>query len=454
MKNENNNLDFENNNEKYNIEKFFTVNIELKKTCFFKGEVFKGKVTIKAKGTIKKSLLNCTIPANATLLEKHNYKLVERGNDTSEEFILFKYPVNIPQFTANNVLDGVTVPFEFQISHNAYPSCIFGMDSYIRHILTFDFPTIETKKSTVIIIKNRKHFTEFNELYKTPAEVSLKTSKHKYGLFHMGEFTCTLKLLKNAFSYNENIPFVIDIDCSKFKIAFTRIFICLMLAISKKSKTNQKKSLSRIEKKITSKTFSFSQKKDKYHLEELIKLPKGNPYEIYKQLDTDNRCYGEKFKDVLLFPSCYDGFLTCEYYFKIVLETNTLFSTDEYLIMPIDFYAKENEKGKKEEKEEDEEITFERLRHISEESFITPMGNNPGNKIISRSKTFNEEKKDNNEDNNIINIPSNKTLKPYNKKFDFSLFGNNDIIITDVGDNDGFDAPPSISQNILDNKSY
>ena len=184
-----------------------------------------------------------------------------------------------------------------------------------------------------------------------------------------------------------------------------------------------------------------------------MKLPKGNPYEIYKQLDTDNRCYGEKFKDVLLFPSCYDGFLTCEYYFKIVLETNTLFSTDEYLIMPIDFYAKENEKGKKEEKEDDDEITFEKLRHINKEKFITPMGNNPGNKIISQSKTINEEKKDNNEDNNIINILSNKTLKPYNKKFDFSLFGNNDIIITDGGDNDGFDAPPSISQNILDNKS-
>ena len=129
----------------------------MKKTCFFKGELLKGKATIKAKSTIKKSLLNCTIPANATLLEVHNYKLKERDNDTTEEFILFKYPVNIPLFTADNVLDGVTVPFEFQICHNAYPSCIFGMDSYIRHILTFDFPTIETKKSTVIIIKNSKY---------------------------------------------------------------------------------------------------------------------------------------------------------------------------------------------------------------------------------------------------------------------------------------------------------
>ena len=35
MEDEKKNLDFENNNEKYNKEKFFTVNIELKKTCFF-----------------------------------------------------------------------------------------------------------------------------------------------------------------------------------------------------------------------------------------------------------------------------------------------------------------------------------------------------------------------------------------------------------------------------------
>ena len=88
--------------------------------------------------------------------------------------------------------------------------------------------------------------------------------------------------------------------------------------------------------------------------------------------------------------------------------------------MPIDLYAKENEK---EDKEEDKEMTFEKLRHISEENFITPMGINPGNNFISRSKTIIEEKKDNNEDNNIINIPSSKTLEPYNKKFDFRKVG-------------------------------
>ena len=445
------NLDFENNNEKYNIEKFFTVNIELKKTCFFKNEALKGKVTIKTKDTIKKSVLNCTIAANATLLEVHNYKLKEGGYDTTEEFILFKYPLNIPQFTANNILDGIIIPFEFQISQSAFPSCILGMDSYIRHILIFDFPTIETKKSTVIIIKNNKHFSEFNELYKAPAEVSLKTSKHKYGLFYMGEFICTLKLLKNVFSYNESIPFVIDIDISKLKIRINKIYISIMLSINKNNKANHKQSFSKIEKKIISKTFSLLKENNTYHLEEVIKLPKGNPSEIYKQLDTDNRCYGEKFKDILLFPSCYDGLITCEYYFKIVLETDTLFSTNEFLKMPIDFYANENEK--EDEEEEDQEMNFEKLRNISEKKFVTPMGINSGNSFISHSMTSNEGKNDNNEDNNIFNAPLNKSMSSHIKKCDFSLFGNNDIITADGGDNEGFDAPPSISENILEDNS-
>jgi len=439
------NLDFESNNEKYNKEKFFIVNIELKKTCFFKGEILKGKFTIKIKDTIKKSVLNCTIAANATLLEVHNYKFKEGGYDTTEEFILFKYPINMPQFTANNILDGITVPFDFQIPQNTYPSCICGVDSYIRHILIFDFPDIETKKSTVIIIKNSIHFTAFNELYKAPVEVSLKTYKHKYAIFYMGEFTCTFRLLKNAFSYNESIPFVIDIDCSNLKIRITRIYINLMLKVCKNSKTNHKQFLSKIEKKIVSKTLSLLKEKNKYHLEEVMKLPKGNPYEIYKQLDTDNRCYGNKFKDILLFPSCYDGLLTCEYYFKLLLETDTLFSTNEFLTLPIDFYEKENEN---EEKEEDDEMNFEKLRHISEENFNTPMGINPGNNSISHSKTNIEE---NNEDNNIINAPLNRSMNPHINNSGFSLFENNDVITADGGDNEGFDAPPSISQNILDN---
>ena len=442
------NLDFENNNEKYNKEKFFTVNIELKKTCFFKGEILKGKFTIKTKDTIKKSVLNCTIAANATLLEVHNYKFKEGGYDTTEEYILFKYPINIPQFTANNIFNGIIVPFEFQISQGAYPSCIFGVDSYIRHILIFDFPDIETKKSTVIIIKNNIYFNEFNELYKAPAEASLQTSKHKYAIFNMGKFICTLKLLKNTFTYNEDIPFVIDIDSSKLKIRINRIDIYLMLKVCKNSKSNHKQTYSKIEKKIASKSFTVLKNEKKFHLEEVMKLPKGNPYEIYKKLDKDKRCYGEKFKDILLFPSCYEGLLTCEYYFKILLEIKSLFSTNEFLELPIDFYAKEEEE---EDDDDDEEMTYDKLKLISQRKFITPMGNNPGNNYLSSSMTKDEVKQNKNLDNNIIKISTSKSLNLNNQNLNFGNLGKN-YVIYDGEDNEGFDAPPSITQTFVEGK--
>ena len=62
-----------------------------------------------------------------------------------------------------------------------------------------------------------------------------------------------------------------------------------------------------------------------------------NPKEVYKILDKDNRKYSEKF-NVKLFPSCYGGLLSCEYYMKVIIEMNSWFSSNEQIIIPLDFY--------------------------------------------------------------------------------------------------------------------
>ena len=76
--------------------------------------------------------------------------------------------MNVPKFEGNSLTNGMTVPFEFQIPKNAYPTCIFEENCYVRHILNFDFSSIELKKSAIIIIKNSKYYSAFNELYKSP----------------------------------------------------------------------------------------------------------------------------------------------------------------------------------------------------------------------------------------------------------------------------------------------
>ena len=63
-----------------------------------------------------------------------------------------------------------------------------------------------------------------------------------------------------------------------------------------------------------------------------------NPKEIYKKLDSDKRKFSEKFKNIFLCPSLYNEILKCEYFIKVMLEMDTMFSTNESLSMPIEFY--------------------------------------------------------------------------------------------------------------------
>ena len=139
-------------NKKYNDETFFNIEIVLEKTCFAKGEIIKGKIKLIPKDILKKSMLINSTLGNVILEEIHNYKMNQNGANISEENLLFKYPITIPQFDTNSIIQGMEVPFEYSTPLNTYPSCIIDINTYVRHILTFDFPTLEAKKSTLIIV--------------------------------------------------------------------------------------------------------------------------------------------------------------------------------------------------------------------------------------------------------------------------------------------------------------
>ena len=176
--------DFEENNKKYNLNTFFDIDIILPKTCYFKGELIKGKIKIVPKDIVKKSFLQCAIIGNAILEENYNYKLRASSPNINEEIILFKYPTEIPKFDGEKIIDGMEIPFEYEVPKNSYPSCLIDDNTYVRHILTFDFSMIEAKKSILIIIKNDQYFTGFNEFYKAPVETTIRTGKHKYAIFY------------------------------------------------------------------------------------------------------------------------------------------------------------------------------------------------------------------------------------------------------------------------------
>ena len=432
--------DFEENNKKYNFEKFFKIEINLPKTCYFQGEKIKGKLKLTPKDFVKKSLLLCPIIGTAILEENYNYKLSELGANTSKEIILFKYPMDIPKFDGAKLIEGMEVPFELLVPKNAYPSCIIDNNSYVRHILTFDFTSIEARKSTLIIIKNGQHFSFFNELYKAPVETSIRTGKHKYAIFYMGEVSATLKLFKNAYPYNEGVPFIIDIDCTTLTIRIQRVIMSIILLVRKNNKSDYKIPSYKNEITIVEKAIPLTADKKNYHIEDIIQMPKNCPNGIYKKLDADKRIYSQKFKDIYLYPSCYDGLISCDYFLRIMLETDTLFSTNEYANIQIDFY----------EADKNNEAKNDLNNDTNDTNLITPIGSNiKYNKPIGHANTTKNKEinKEENKEENKVNLNSVKSLDNNGNN---KINNDNDLEKNDMPDS--FEAPPSIFNTDFNDK--
>ena len=72
---------------------------------------------------------------------------------------------------------------------------------------------------------------------------------------------------------------------------------------------------------IVRKTLTLRKGEKVYHIKDEIKLPissnDSNPEEVYKILDKDKSEDNKKFFNVRLYPSCYGGLLSCNYYIKI-----------------------------------------------------------------------------------------------------------------------------------------
>ena len=441
--------------EKINdYEKDVSMTIDLNKTCFFKGEEIKGNIILSSKNGINKTqLINPYI--NITIQEKGQYSYnpgyyafnsnsylnnleIEKENKN----ILF-IKLDFPNFNGANLLIGVNIPFQIKIPEEVYPSCYFGSDTYIKHLLICDFPSIEAKKTCIIVIKNSIFFSLQNHLLKAPAIYNKEITKHKYALLNSGSFIFQITLTKNIFSYNENIPLIIDIDCKTLSINIKGIVIHLYRNMKKNIKENYLKSREENLVEIFEKKLSLKKGESKYHVEDTFKFPNNpkeiNPSQIYLLLDNNKKNEIKKFR---LYPSCYGGLLSCEYFIKIKFEMDTLFSTDVSISIPIDFYESlnniDNDKNK--------EISLSNNIYNSQQIYSSNNIQQNYNKNEEQEVYYNINNIDENDDNieDVVDLPTEEDILSYknnineNKKeedinnniesnspSDFSIFKNN-----------------------------
>ena len=76
---------------------------------------------------------------------------------------------------------------------------------------------------------------------------------------------------------------------------------------------------------VAKKVCSFNKNDKKIHISDDIIIDQDkSPKYIYDKLDKDNRKVAEKYNGVYLYPTCYGGLLSVEYFIQMKLEMNTV----------------------------------------------------------------------------------------------------------------------------------
>ena len=336
-------------NKKYNYENYVSMDINLNKVCFSQGEYIQGTIILQGKpGLIQTELINPV--ATISLTEMHHYTYEEGGGgddntrqvDEEEEKTIFSLQQNYQNFQGKNIMSGIQIPFNVQIP-NAHPTCIFNSNTYVKHILSIEFLSIQAKKSTPIVVKNSQHFRYDNKLLQTPAIVTKEMEKHKV-FFNQGKFAAVLKLPKNSFAYEENIPFELTINCTQLDLKIKNIIVTLHRVEKQNFKSNNERVRFSGSKEIVNKVIPVQKGIPQYVINDFIQFPtmssyiSVNPIQVYKTLDNDKNNLLKNLNKIHLAPSCYDGLLSVDYYLKVLLEFSSKLTTDESLKIPLEFY--------------------------------------------------------------------------------------------------------------------
>lgn len=338
-------------NFKYNYDSQVSFIISLTKISYSKGETVTGTMFLKTKPYLQETILYNPQASISFIEFQHSgeqetdfdiYGSPSNNKLSKQEKIYFTYPLNLFAYNGANLYAGVNVNFFVNLPKECSSSCFIDNNTYIKHFILIDFPTIRAKKSEAIIIKNTKYYTLENKLYKTPIISKLETSKHKYAVFNMGEIKATMTLSKNSFKYNETIYFIVEIDASKLTIEINGIKVSLIVNLKTRESNNSKDININKSIEIITKNIKVKKGEKRYYIDEFIKMPDNsyNPENLYKKYDGLKKL---KFNnETFLYQPCYNDIINIQYSIRAMIEINSLFSTNEFMEIPIDFYADEN----------------------------------------------------------------------------------------------------------------
>ena len=350
------------NLEDYVCEKKLSINISVEKIIYFPGEEIKGFVYIQGKGTLANPLfIYSLVKVSISQIYYYEYDVETKiESDLGEEKFKLKIPFvdkvkeketqiiystmfNYSQYLGTNLIDGLKLPFQIILPNNIEPTFYFK-NSYIRHILTFDFYEYESKTSIGFIIKNPRFFSLENKSLKEPLTVFKDMTKSKFIFFSQGKIAVYITSKSNSYKYGDKIPLEITIDSSELNINL----IGLQIKFDRYIQFNNKNDKNSIKEFFTHNLFckevKFEEKKNNYKYNIVI-VPKNDDYcyepDIFYSIIEANYLK-LNFPEVDLFPFCSGGLINCLYLINVKLNFDSMITTDETISIPIELFFDNN----------------------------------------------------------------------------------------------------------------
>ncbi len=343
-------------------EKKLSINISVEKIIYFPGEEIKGFVYIQGKGTLANPLfIYSLVKVSISQIYYYEYDVETKiESDLGEEKFKLKIPFvdkvkeketqiiystmfNYSQYLGTNLIDGLKLPFQIILPNNIEPTFYFK-NSYIRHILTFDFYEYESKTSIGFIIKNPRFFSLENKSLKEPLTVFKDMTKSKFIFFSQGKIAVYITSKSNSYKYGDKIPLEITIDSSELNINLIGIQIKFDRYIQFNNKNDKNSIKEFFTHNLFCKEVKFEEKKNNYKYNIIIS-PKNDDYcfepDIFYSIIEANYLK-LNFPEIDLFPFCSGGLINCLYLINVKLYFDSLATTDETISIPIELYFDNN----------------------------------------------------------------------------------------------------------------
>lgn len=272
------------NNEELNISEYIneqkiSINISVEKITYFPGEEVKGFLYIKGKPVLTNPLLLYAL-VNVTISQIYYYEYdmeQKLETDTGEEKFKIKIPFigkikeiekqivycttfNYSKYLGSNLMGGIQLPFQLFLPKNLDPS-FFYQNSYIHHILSFEFLGLDSKNSIGLVIKNPRYFSLENQSLKEPLTVFKDITKTKMLFLNQGKIAVYITSKSNSYIYGEKIPIEITIDASELTLDLIGLQVRFDRYINYNEKENKKIPRNTITNNLFSKSINFNEKK-------------------------------------------------------------------------------------------------------------------------------------------------------------------------------------------------